>query len=127
MNRDNNIPIVNMIEAETHVHEECYIYNGRRYSTANLIDISKGLPIFKVPLVAFSTSYMPWTVDSIDDIIFHMIRVENTDLKYPIILDTFGNIANGWHRVMKAIMLKKKTIKAVRLVCMPPYTEESND
>jgi len=56
-----------------------------------------------------------------------MKRVQNTDLKYPIILDVKGVVADGYHRVAKAILEGKSTIKAYRLKQMPPYdfVEES--
>lgn len=47
---------------------------------------------------------------------FHMRLVVNSDLKYPIIVTSniegrLGEILDGFHRVKKAYMLRKKTIK----------------
>lgn len=39
--------------------------------------------------------------------------------KLPIILDDLGYITDGWHRVAKAILEGKETIKAVRIQNMP--------
>jgi len=39
-------------------------------------------------------------------------KIFNAKLKYPIIIDTNGNIFDGVHRYIKSKILKKKTIKA---------------
>jgi hypothetical protein len=38
-------------------------------------------------------------------------RINNANLKYPIIMDIKGNIFDGVHRYIKSTLLKKKTIK----------------
>lgn len=55
-----------------------------------------------------------------DDFIFQVNRTLNANYtKYPIILDNFGQVADGWHRICKAILDGKKTIKAYRITEMP--------
>ena len=44
----------------------------------------------------------------------HMKSVNSANLKYPIILDEDGEVMDGRHRIMKAMLENKKTIKAVR-------------
>jgi len=39
-------------------------------------------------------------------------RINNANLKYPIIMDTKGNIFDGVHRYIKLKLLNKKTTKA---------------
>ena len=46
--------------------------------------------------------------------VMHMKAVNDADLKRPIILDEDGELMDGRHRLMKAMLLGKKTIKAVR-------------
>ncbi len=43
-----------------------------------------------------------------------MKLVQETDLKYPIILSNTGRVMDGMHRVIKAILLGQETIKAVQ-------------
>lgn len=38
-------------------------------------------------------------------------KIKNADLKYPIIMDTKGNILDGVHRFIKSKLLNKKSIK----------------
>lgn len=40
------------------------------------------------------------------------VRIQNADLKYPIIIDTNGDIVDGIHRLTKTYLLKRKTISA---------------
>jgi hypothetical protein len=49
----------------------------------------------------------------------HMKLVEETDLKYPIILSQDGGVMDGMHRVCKALLLRQKTIKAVQFETNP--------
>ena len=46
--------------------------------------------------------------------VMHMKAVLNADLSFPIILDEDGEIMDGRHRIMKAILEGKRNIKAVR-------------
>ena len=55
-----------------------------------------------------------------------MKRVQETDLDHPLILDEEGFIMDGWHRVAKALLEGRETIKAVRFETTPApdYLEE---
>jgi len=46
--------------------------------------------------------------------VMHMRCVHNADLDYPIILDEDGEILDGRHRIMKAMLDGESTIRAVR-------------
>ena len=46
--------------------------------------------------------------------VMHMKAVNNADLDRPIILDEDGELMDGRHRLMKAMLLGLNTIKAVR-------------
>lgn len=75
--------------------------------------------VFDLPLDGINLSGLMWTIDNMRDIAYHITRINKTDLKYPILLDNLGNICDGWHRVIKAIIEGNKTIKAIRLDEMP--------
>lgn len=51
--------------------------------------------------------------------IMHYKRAFNCDTNIPVILDDYGQIADGYHRIAKAIAEGKTTIKAIRLKSMP--------
>jgi hypothetical protein len=56
-----------------------------------------------------------------------MKRIMKADLNYPIILDEDGEIIDGRHRVIKALYLGHKTIKAVRFDTNPEPDEIEKD
>lgn len=74
---------------------------------------------FDIPLAALDISFVPFDLNSLDDFIFQCKRVKNTDIKIPIILDSCGVVADGYHRIARAILEGKKTIKAYRITNMP--------
>ena len=49
----------------------------------------------------------------------HIKLVNESDLKYPIIICPDSKLIGGMHRVVKASLLELKTIKAYRLVTLP--------
>lgn len=49
----------------------------------------------------------------------HFKSVKQADLRYPIILDEDGEILDGRHRLMRAILDGYETIKAVRFIENP--------
>ena len=50
----------------------------------------------------------------------------DADLSYPIILAPDGTIADGRHRLIKALTEKKEFINAVQLESLPPETGEAD-
>ena len=50
----------------------------------------------------------------------------DADMSYPIIMDDEGFIMDGWHRVAKALLEGRETIKAVRFenTPAPDYVKE---
>lgn len=92
-----------------------YDGDGGYYSVARLIDSTKHLKPFDAPLAAINLSARSWGDPSLFDFAFHVKRVMDADLDMPIILDWNGKIADGRHRVIKAIVEGRKTIKAVRM------------
>lgn len=96
-----------------------YVNRGQTYSALKLIEHSKKFKVFDLPLIGIDLYRKPWEIKNIDDFCYHVQRVMKTDLKHPIILDYYGTVCDGWHRVCKAILLGKTTIKAIRLETMP--------
>jgi hypothetical protein len=98
-----------------------------------LIKATEGLPVFGLPVDGIDLGAWPWESKiNIDMLALHVMRAMDSDLSYPIILDDCGYIADGWHRVLKAIITGRKKVKAIRLRVMPPpdfsveYTDKEN-
>lgn len=96
-----------------------YQWDNKCYRVEDIIELSKSLESFDLPIAGIDLSRCPWGEVNLKSFAHHYIRVEEADLKYPIILDVEGFICDGWHRLCKAIVTNKKTIKAVRLEIMP--------
>jgi len=102
-----------------HMNENFYRANGRRYQVKNLIECSKDLPVITIPIQAIYLGASPWGLKNFKSFIHHLTRVIECDLEYPILLDDEGYIADGWHRLAKAIMDGNETIEARRITVMP--------
>lgn len=95
--------------------------NGYRYSAVKLVEQSKLYKTYEIPIAFIDLSESPFNLSSFDYFIFQMKRVENSDLKYPILFDNEGTLCDGWHRLAKAILRGDTTIKAIKLKEMPEY------
>ena len=90
-----------------------------------LVRLAKELPAIAVSLSEIAEADELWWYQDAKDIptprsiANHMALVAQTDLKYPIILCEDGRLMDGMHRVVKALLEKKKTILAVRFSPTP--------
>ena len=84
-----------------------------------LVELSSGFRVVEIPLTDikeldenywFQDGMVP-TCRAIAD---HAKLIEETDLKYPIILSANGRVMDGMHRVAKACSRGDKSIKAVQ-------------
>ena len=83
------------------------------FSVARLVELSKNFKIMTIPLDHLNV-YNKYEDLTLREMAMHINAVNNADLKYPIILDEDGEIMDGRHRIIKAIINGEKTIKAVR-------------
>jgi len=96
-----------------------FVYGDKAYKAEDLFEIAKGVKAFDLPLAGVNLSSTPWGEQNIKSICHHMKRVNEADMSYPVILDDEGYICDGWHRVCKAVLEGRETIKAIRLEIMP--------
>jgi len=103
-------------------HENTYSHNGKVWTVTNLIARAKDLELFDLPLAAIYLGAEVWTPEgSPFGMAHHMRRALDVDTSHPVILSEEGFIMDGWHRVLRALIDGKTTIKAVRFVETPPY------
>ncbi len=102
--------------------------DGQVWTVARLIEHSKGLPVFKIPIAGIDIGRNVFDNVAKDarSLAEHVKRVHDTDLKYPVLLDPNGFIMDGWHRVVKALVQGEEYISAVRFEELPchEYVEE---
>lgn len=107
--------------------ESAYVRGNYRWKASDLYDYIKQQNIqpFDLPLAGINLlGSKAFALDNLDDFIFQCKRVINCDTSIPIILDDYGQIADGYHRVCKAIIDGKTHIKAYRLNKMPNTWEK---
>lgn len=83
------------------------------WSVPRLFELSRNLPIMEVPINHLSL-YYTYEKLTLRDMVMHMNAINNADLDKPIILDEDGELMDGRHRLMRAMLIGKETIKAVR-------------
>lgn len=78
-----------------------------------MLELSKDLPVMEVPLNHLNVwhSYDKLTLR---DMVMHMKAVNAADLNYPIIIDEDGELMDGRHRLMKAMLNGVDTVKVVK-------------
>ena len=96
------------------------------WSVARLFELSKDFKVMDVPLDHLNV-YNKYEDISLRCMVMHMKAVNNADLNYPIILDEDGELMDGRHRLMKAMLLGHETIKAVRFDENPSPCDVEND
>lgn len=95
---------------------------SRVWVVANLIERAKSLEPFDLPLAAVHAGTEVWApVTSAYGLAKKMRRVMDVETAHPIILDEDGFIMDGWHRIARALLDGKTTIKAVRFDETPPH------
>ena len=83
------------------------------WSVARLIALAGNLEVMDIPLRHLNI-YNTYENLTLREMVTHFRAVNDADLKFPIILDEDGEIMDGRHRIMKALLNNERTIKAVR-------------
>jgi len=82
-----------------------------------LVFLSKDFPVKRIPLNEIEEMDEPYWFDSAPacrQILDHIILVNDSDLAYPIILNSKGRVMDGMHRVLKALLEGRQYIDAVQ-------------
>ena len=92
----------------------------RHWKVTSLVSAARDLKPFDLPLSCINIGCRVWSDDmSIKQFASHVKRCNETDPKNPVIMDEDGFIMDGWHRVVRALVEGKPTIKAVRFDSTP--------
>lgn len=100
--------------------------NGGTWRVTDLREIVKDEPVFDIPLAFLPLDNHTFDLDhGLVDFAIHMKHVQDCDLSFPVIFSEFGQILDGRHRIVKALLAGHATIKAVRVpsgysTTMPP-------
>lgn len=92
--------------------QECSL-GKHRWCVARLFELARELPVMDVPLNHLNV-YYTYSKLTLREMVMHMKAVQKADLSFPIILDEDGELMDGRHRIMRAMLEGRDTIKAVR-------------
>lgn len=106
-----------------------WIYHNKSWDLSTLLTASEPLEEFDLHLMSLDIDKYPWNFKewNFNSFLYHCNRMNNTDLKYPVLLTPDGYICDGWHRLAKATLEGKETIKAKRFKVMPEEDGILND
>lgn len=96
------------------------------WSVPRLFELARGLLVMDIPLNHLSV-YYTYEKLTLREMVTHMKAVNAADLETPIILDEDGELMDGRHRLMKAMLLGHETIKAVRFDENPSPCQVKDD
>lgn len=99
---------------------------NHHWSVPRLIELSKDFEAKDAPL-DFLNVYDRFKNISLREMAMHIRAVNDSDLSCPIILDEDGEIMDGRHRIIKALLNGDETIKAVRFDENPTPCKIDND
>ncbi len=115
------------IPSFTPYNQQVSVLGGCEWSVARLIELSKSLPVMGVPLQHLNV-YQTYSKMTLRELVSHCKAILECSLEYPIILDHDGDLMDGRHRIMKAMLEGKTHIKAVRFPENPiPCKVNNND
>lgn len=101
------------IESFTPFSEQVSRLGEHEWAVARLAKLSENFPVMDIPLNHLYV-WAKYETLSLRELAGHVKAVMDADLSFPIILDEDNDIMDGRHRIMKAIIEGKETIKAVR-------------
>lgn len=92
----------------------------KKYNIHAAIMQARDIEVKNLVIADMSMSYTSPCHDNLRSFIQHIKHVNDADLDYPIIMNEDGYIIDGRHRLAKAILEGKETIKTKRFKSDPP-------
>ena len=89
-----------------------------------LIELSRNLPVTDVDISSIAAVDTPYWFDepasvTVRNIVEQMRLVREVETQYPIILGPDARLMDGMHRVARAMLEGRTTIRAVRFAALP--------
>lgn len=89
------------------------VLGKHKWSVARLFELTRNFEVMEIPLDHLNI-YSKYKELTLREMVMHMKATQEADLGCPIILDEDGELMDGRHRIMKALLMGENTIKAVR-------------
>ena len=125
---DKSASVVNTSKIWEHPGRCVFKDGKKRWIISALWELAKDLPVQEMPMSALNTSNLCPKINVMASFVGHIKNVLDADMSFPIILDDEGWVMDGRHRVAKALLEGRETIKFVRFEVTPyPDFEVDND
>lgn len=112
------------------IHTHSTERDGKRYIwyTERLWKLAQDLPEYDADVALFEELdrdcwFGEGRTPTIREVAGHCRRINDTDLHYPVIINDNGQLMAGGHRLARALLEGRKTVKAVRFEEMPAPDE----
>ncbi|RLI68823.1 MAG: hypothetical protein DRP02_11810 [Candidatus Gerdarchaeota archaeon] len=102
-----------------HIKNQTFRADKDVWKIPRLMKLAEELEPFDLPLKHMNIHNLYPAIESTMEFVEHIQYVLDADLDTPIILDEEGYVMDGRHRLAKALLEKKETIKAVRFEVTP--------
>jgi hypothetical protein len=118
------------------MRRQYHLFPGARgldaWDVHRLVELSRDLPVEQVEVASLADVDTPYWFHSgqpasVRAVVEHARLIHEVDVSYPIILGPDGRILDGMHRVARALLAGRATIRAVRLEVLPPPDHEDCD
>ena len=94
--------------------KQTFVADKKVWFVSRLIEKTKDFPVQEMPITGLNISWLAPKIEGMKDFVGHVQKVLDADLSYPIILDDEGYVMDGRHRIAKALLDGRETIKFVR-------------
>ena len=111
------------------MRKQYHFWPGERgldaWDVDRLIRLSADLPVVDVPLDTMWELDTPYWWEpgndppTVREVVEHMRLVRDVDPAYPVILGSDGRVMDGMHRIARALLEGRATIRAVRFAAHP--------
>jgi hypothetical protein len=111
-------PTINILRIwdQKHREEEVVCENGRVWRVTDLHEAVKDEPVYQIPLAFIDLAAHKFDSDGgLLAFAMHMRHVQECDADHPIIVDQWGKILDGRHRIVKALLEGRTTIGAKKV------------
>ena len=102
----------------TKPQDQMCMIGRHKWSVPRLFELAKDLTLMIVPLDHLCI-YYTYEKLTLREMVMHLKAIEAADLSTPIILDEDGELMDGRHRIMKAMMQGEESINVVRFDVNP--------
>ncbi len=110
-----NPPSITRLWSTENGEENVNSWGGRVWRIRDLRAAAAGQPVFDLPLSVIPLREHSFDCPDIVEFARHVKHVNDVGLEDPVIMDEYGWIVDGRHRIVRALVEGKTTLRCVKL------------